>query len=147
MKYAVLGFAIAAVLLAGLVLSSGAANAGDETRLRASLSTLAVDPFRLNVAEFRQRSDRIRFNTEVHDVAELGTGRVIVMRGSDIAPPAVILEAPIVIVLDPIRGTGVGHLEIDSRLGDTVPVMAAGDTVEVWNTLGQLIRTGTLDSK
>lgn len=147
MKYAVLGIAIAAVLLAGLVLSSGAANAGDETRLRAFLSTLAVDPLRLNVADFRQRPDRAGFSTEVHDVAELGMGRVIVKRGSDIAPPAVILEAPIAIVLDPIRGTGVGHLEIDSRLGDNVPPMVAGDTVEVWNPLGQLIRMGTLDFK
>lgn len=147
MKYAVIGFAIAAVLLAGLVLSGGAANAGDETRLRAFLSNQVDDPFRLNVADFRQRPDRAGFRTEVRNVAELGTGRVIVMRRSDIAPPAVILDAPIAIVLDPIRGTGVGHLEIDSRLGDNVPIMVAGDTVEVWNPLGQLIRTGTLDSK
>ena len=56
----------------------------------------------------------------------------------------VILEAPIEIVLDPLRGTGVGDLDLDSRVGATVPVMQAEDTVEVWNAEGELILVGTL---
>ena len=146
MKYLVTGLVMAAVLIGGIISSGGSAYAGDEVRLKAFLSTLAVDPLRLNDADFRQRSDRMVFKTDVHDVAELGTGRVIVTRGSGILAP-VILDVPIAIVLDPIRGTGVGHLQIDSRLGDSVPAMIAGDTVEVWNFAGQLVRTGTLQSK
>ena len=88
--------------------------------------------------------DRTRFSTDVHDVAELGTGMVIVTRVSDMISPTVILEMPIAIILDPLRGTGVGHLDLDSRLGDIVPVLIAGDKVEVLNVLGELIRTGTL---
>ena len=144
MKYAVLGLAIAVGLVGWIVYSGEVANAGGETRIRAFLSTPVVDPFRLNVADFRQRSDRTRFKADVHNVAELGVGRVVVTRGSGGLLPAIVLEAPIAIVLDPLRGTGVGRLEMDSRLGDLVPVMAVGDTVEVWNALGELIRTGTL---
>ncbi len=147
MKYAVLGLAIAVGLVGWIVYSGDVASAGGETRLRAFLSTPDVDPFRLNVADFRQRSNRTRFNAEVHNVAKLGTGRVIVTRSSGALLPAIVLEAPIAIVLDPLRGTGVGHLEMDSRLGDLVPALAVGDTVEVWNALGELIRTGTVEDR
>ena len=147
MKFVVLGLAIAVGLVGWIVYSGEVANAGGETRLRAFLSTLDVDPFRLNVADFRERSDRTTFKAEVHNVVELGTGRVIVTRTSGALPPTIILEAPIAIVLDPMRGAGVGHLEMDSRLGDIVPVIATGDTVEVWNAMGVLIRTGTVGSR
>ena len=144
MKYAILGLVMAAALIGGLVYSGEAVNAGGETRLRAFLSTPEVDPFRLNVADFRNERDRTRFSTEVHNVAQVGTGKVIVTRASDMTLRVVVLEAPIAIVLDPLRGTGVGHLDMDSRLGDTVPDIVAGDTVEVWSAVGELIRTGTL---
>ena len=94
MKYAVLGLAIAVGLVGWIVYSGEVANAGGETRLRAFLSTPDVDPFRLNVADFRQRSNRTRFSAEVHNVAELGTGRVIVKRASGALLPAIVLEAP-----------------------------------------------------
>ncbi len=112
--------------------------------MRAHLSTLVDDPLRLNVAEFREREDRTTFKTRVHDVAVIGAGRVIVSRASGMIAPTVILDAPITIVLDPLRGTGVGHLDMDSRLGDMIPNMITGDTVEVWNSSGALIRTGTM---
>jgi len=136
MKYAVLGLAIAAALLGGIVYSGGEVYAGDQTRLRAFLSDPVVDPFRLNDADFRQRPDRTRFDTDVHNVAQDGTGTVSV-----IANGVVILEEPITIVL------GIGHLERDSRLGHNVPVMGDGDTVEVRNAVGELIGTGTLHPK
>ncbi len=147
MRYAVLGLAIAVGLVGWIVYSGEVANAGGETRLRAFLSTPDVDPFRHNVVDFRQRSDGTRFIAEVHNVAELGTGRVVVKRSSGALLPAIVLEASIAIVLDPLRGTGVGHLQMDSRLGDLVPVMAVGDTVEVWSALGELIRTGTMGDR
>ena len=144
MKYAILGLAIAAAILSWVAYSGAVADAGGETRLRAFLSTLDVDPFRLNEADFRQREDGARFSTDVHNVAQLGTGRVIVTRVSGVITPTVMLEAPIAIILDPIRDTGVGHLELDQQLGDVVPVLIAGDKVEVLDALGTLIRMGTL---
>lgn len=144
MKYAVLGLAMALGLLVWISYSSEPANAGGEIRLRARLSAPVVDPLALNVADFRQRRGRTTFKTEVHNVAEIGTGRVIVTRASDMVAPTIILDAPITMVFDSLRGTGVGHLDMDSRLGDIIPDMIAGDTVEVWNSSGTLIRTGTL---
>ena len=139
MKYLLLGLAIAAALLGGVVFSGGEVYAGDETRLRAALSDPLVDPFRLNVADFRQRPDRTRFNTDVQDVAQ--DEEVVIGTVSVIANGLVILEEPITIVL------GIGHLERDSRLGHIVPVMGDGDTVEVRNAAGELIGTGTLHPK
>ena len=142
MKYAILGLALVAALLGGVVFSGGDANAGGETRLRAFLPGPVVDPFGLSVADFRERPDRTRFSTDVHNVVQdeeviIGTVRVTS------AVSGVILEVPITIVL------GVGHLERDDRLGHFVPVMVAGDTVEVWNGMpvGLPIRTGTLHHK
>ncbi len=157
MKYALPGLT-ATVGLAALVgllgwvgwvaFSGEVANASDETRLRAFLSAPEVDPFNLNNADFRQSPERTRFSAEIHNVAEFGTGRVIVKRTLDgLSPAMVILEAPIAIVLDPLRGTGAGHLDMDSLLGDQIPVMVAGDTVEVWNALGVLIRAGLLERR
>ena len=139
MKYAVIGLAIAAAFLGGVVFSGGEVYAGDQTRLRALLSDPVVDPFRLNVADFRQRSDRTRFQADVHDVAQVE--EVVIGTVSVIANGVVILEEPITIVL------GIGHLERDSRLGHIVPVMGDGDTVEVRNAVGELIGTGTLHPK
>ncbi len=153
MKYALLVLVMATALIGGLIFSSGAVYAGDEIRLRAFLSDLVDDPLRLNEADFRQRPDRTQFSTEVHNVNldQLGPGRVIVTRSSDTIPPTVILlDAPITIVLDPMRGTGVGHLDLDSRFGDDIPAMEKGDTVEVWipdRPQGVLIATGTLHRK
>lgn len=154
MKYAVPGLTVAVGLAAlvgllGWVAYSGeVANASGETRLRAFLSAPKVDPFDRSIADFRQSSERTRFSVEIHNVAEFGTGRVIVKRTLDGPSPAMfILEAPIAIVLDPLRGTGAGHLDMDSLLGDQIPVMVAGDTVEVWNALGELIRGGPLERR
>ena len=149
MKYAMVGLTVA-VVLAGLVGLLGwvayageVADASSETRLRALLSTPAIDPFDRNVSDFRKSAERTRFSTEVHDVAVVGMGRVIVKRTLDAPPPMVILEAPIAIIVDPLRGTGVGHLDMDSALGDSIPLMVEGDTVEVWNAFAELIRVGS----
>ena len=146
MKYLLLGLAIAAALLGGVVFSGGEAYAGDEIRLRAFLSTPLDDPFGLSVADFRERPDRTRFSTEVHNVAQ----DVEVAHGTVRVTSSVsgVNSFPITIVLDPIRGTGAGHLELDSRLGDDVPPMVPGDTVEVFlDGVAEPIRTGTLNPK
>ena len=61
------------------------------------------------------------------------------------ATTGIILEAPIGISLDPVSGLGMGELNLDSRLGDFVPNMEAGDTIEVWNGEGALILSGKLE--
>ena len=147
MKYIVLGLVVFGVLFAGVAYSGQTANAAEEIRLRAILSDPVADPFALNVTDFRQRADRIRFSTEVHNVVELGTGKVIVKRDIGMTSPEVILEAPIAIGIDPLRGVGTGTLNLDSRLGDNVPFMIAGDLIEVWDAAGQQIRSGTLKQR
>ena len=144
MKYLLLGLAIAAALLGGVVFSGGEANAGGETRLRAFLPGPVLDPFGLSVADFRQRSDRTRFSTEVHNVAHDGDFVIGTVRVTSAVSGLILLEEKITIAL------GIGHLERDSRLGHIVQEMAAGDTVEVWNgnpPVGPPIRTGTLNHK
>ena len=50
-------------------------------------------------------------------------------------------------IVDPLGGLGpgMGDLNRDSRLGHIVPIMVAGDTVEVWNAEGELILSGKLE--
>jgi len=155
MKYLLLGLALAAALLGGVVFSSGQANAGGETRLRAFLSTLAVDPLQLSVADFSEREgpDRSHFEIDVHGVdlglndlglnVELVRGEVRVKRAG-----SPILTVPITIFFDEFHQTGVGHLEIDSRLHPDLPNMFEGDTVEVFIPDAEgAIRAGTLSPK
>lgn len=145
MKYITFGLVVLAVLFAGVAYSGQPVKAADELRLRAILSDPVVDPFSLNVADFRQRPDHNRFSVEVHQVAVMGTGKVIVKRDAGVTLPVVIiLEAPIAIGIDPLRGMGTGILKLDSRLGDGLPLMKVGDVVDVFDATGQLIRSGTL---
>ena len=148
MKYAMLGLVALAALFAGVAYSGQAVKAAEEIRLRANLSDPVIDPFSLNIAEFRQRPDHNRFRVEVHQLAEIGTGKVIVKRDAGVTLPVVIiLEAPIAIGVDPLRGMGTGILSLDSRLGDDVPLMIVGDLVDVHDATGQLIRSGTLKER
>ncbi len=154
MKYGILGTAVLLALFVVAGYSSGVAKAGDEIRLRAPLKAATVDPptpgqvIQRSHADFRQRANRrIRFNVEVHNVVEPGIGTVVVTRNADTPLPATVLETHITIVDDPLRGLGFGRLSMDSRLGDSVPVMINGDTVNVLSASGQLVLKGTLTPK
>ena len=151
MKYGVIGVVALLALFVVAGYSSGVAKAGDELRFRAPLMAVTVDPptpgqvIQRSHADFRQRADRTRFSVEVHNVVELGIGTVIVTRNADTPFPATVLETPITIVDDPLRGTSFGNLSLDSRLGDSVPVMIIGDTVSVLNASGDLVLKGALE--
>ena len=142
-------FAIGVVaLLAFLAVvghSSGVAQAGDEVRFRALLMASMVDPLSSGHADFDQRPDRIRFRVEVDNITEPGIGIVVVTRNAGTPSQETILQAQIAIVGDPLQGTAFGNLSLDSRLGDSIPVMIIGDTVNVLNASGDLILKGTLE--
>ena len=107
MKSIKFGLVVLAALFAAVAYPGQAVKAAEEIRLRANLSDPVVDPLGLNIAEFRQRPDRNRFSVEIHQVAEIGTGKVIVKREAGVTlPDVIILEAPIAIVVDPLRGMG-----------------------------------------
>ena len=154
MKYGVLGMAVLLALFVVAGYSSGVAQAGDEIRLRAHLIAATVDPptpgpvIRRSHADFRQRAaSRMRFSVEVHNVVEPGIGTVVVTRNANTPLPVTVLETHITIVDDPLRGLGFGNLNLDSLLGDSVPVMITGDTVSVLSASGQLVLKGTLTPK
>ncbi len=103
---------------------------GPETKLRVRLTSTAADPLASGSAKFEMRPDRIRFSTECEDVASASNIRVVA-GGNDMG------TLPIV--------AGFADLNLDSRDGDTVPVLSVGDLIEVFNTNGNvLILSGNL---
>ena len=151
MKYGILGVAVLLAIFVVAGFSSGVAQAGDEVRFRAPLMAVTVAPpisgqvIQRSHADFRQRADRTRFSVEVHNVVERGIGIVVVTRNAGTPSQETILQAQIAIVGDPLQGTAFGNLSLDSRLGDSVPVMMIGDTVNVLNASGDLVLKGTLE--
>lgn len=107
-------------------------NTNAETKIEASLTSTSADPLASGNAKFEVRSDRVKFSTEVEDVSTNGLGSVQVLRGTQ-----VILRSSISISL------GFGDLNLDSRLGDTVPTMSLGDQVSVFDAAGTMILSGT----
>ncbi len=104
-----------------------------EVKLEGRLRATFADPLASGKAKFEMRSDRTRFSTEVQDVSTAGRGTVHLSRGG-----AVMLHEAITIAL------GFGDLNRDTRDGDAVPELAAGDLVEVFNADGALILSGLL---
>ncbi|MBM3942109.1 MAG: hypothetical protein FJ316_04135 [SAR202 cluster bacterium] len=117
-----------AAIMPGVVPASAATG----TRLEARLAATSADPLASGKASFEQRPDRVRFSTQVEDVATAGPLSVKV-NGSAIGTINL--------------GAGLGDLNLDSRRGQTVPVMNAGDTVQVYNAANVLILSGTLQSR
>ena len=101
-----------------------------------------ADPFGRNIAVFRDNEDRHEFGVEMHNVAEMGMGMVLVKRHTDELQAMVILEAPISFTMDPLRHMGAGFLRMDTRLGDHIPHMMEGDFVVVLDATGQKIGFG-----
>ena len=101
-----------------------------ETKLRVRLTATDADPLASGSAKWEMRPDRVRFSTEVEDVASADEIRVVA-GGNDMGTLAIV--------------GGFADLNLDSRDGDTVPVLSLGDLVEVFNTNGNvLILSGNL---
>ena len=103
----------------------------DRIELEADLIPTNADPFASGEAKFEKRDDRTRFEVEVEDVSSIGELDVRA-NGSSVGS----------ITVDE---NGDGQLELDTRNGDTVPDLEAGDVVEVFNAVGDLILSGTLE--
>ena len=107
----------------------------DETKLETRLiSTSEGEPLASGKAKFEMRPDRIRLSVEVEDVFATEEVEVFV-NGASIGTVA-------------IDAAGGADINLDSRDGDTVPILEAGDLVEVRATSdGALILSGMLEPK
>lgn len=105
----------------------------ERVKLEGRLAASSADPLASGKAKFETRADRARFSTEIEDVSTDGTGMVVVLRGG-----AQVFQAALSLA------GGVADLNLDSRLGDAVPALAAGDQVRVFRADGTLILSGPL---
>ncbi len=114
----------------GLCINMFVFASGAETKLRVRLTATEAEPLASGSAKFEMRPDRIRFSTEVEDVAS-ATEIHVFAAGNDMGTLPIVL--------------GFADLNLDSRDGDTVPVLSVGDLIEVFNTNGNvLILSGNL---
>ncbi|MEK9135861.1 MAG: hypothetical protein AAB393_01955 [Bacteroidota bacterium] len=109
--------------------SGGTIDAAQRTFLRGRLAATPADPLASGNAKWENRAGRMKFSTEVEDVRTNGAHEVKV-NGSRVGFVVVNL--------------GLGDLNLDSKLGHRVPAMQSGDVVDVFNTAGTLILTGTV---
>ena len=147
MKKLVLSTLVGAIIAAAAVMAFAnpfGAGAGQttQTKLIAELTATNADPLASGKTKWEERFDgdvleRRRTSTEVEDVATSGDHTVRVTRG-------VTVVATMTVAVDAL---GFGDLDLDSRDGDTVAIMAEGDSVEVLNPDGDPILTGTLQLK
>ncbi|MEZ4699129.1 MAG: hypothetical protein R2834_02265 [Rhodothermales bacterium] len=100
--------------------------------LRAPLAATPDGGAAYGDARYELRSDRITFSTEIAQVAFNGIGKVIVKRAG-----AVVLDEAIRVA------GGRGDLNLDSRDGDAVPRLRAGDTIQVFSPDGTEILSGS----
>jgi hypothetical protein len=100
-----------------------------DVRLEGRLTATAADPLASGTAKWESRPDRITFSCEVEDVTTTGDHEVRV-NGVTVGFVNVV--------------AGFGDLNMDSRNGDAVPTMNAGDRVQVRNPSGRVILRGTL---
>ena len=127
-----------AVLVGPLGVGAGGAN---RTKLEVRLEATDADPLASGKTKWEQRFEddgetleRQRTSTEVEDVSTIGAHEILVNSAS--VGMAVEVDA-----------LGFGDLNLDSRDGDTVIVMAIDDLIEVLNPDGAVILTGTLAEK
>ncbi len=117
-----LGIVVAALTLAA-TFASGVAWAGaDRTRLEAEL---AGDSLASGKAKWEQRGDRRKLSVEGEDMSG-GTATVSLFCQTT--------QVEAVVLVD-----GFFDLNLDSRVGDTVPVCADGDLVTVTDSAGNTI--------
>jgi hypothetical protein len=131
---------VAAVGVAGIAVFRANASGGTDVKVEVRLTNTGVDPLASGKAKGEQRPDRVRFGVEVEDVSTNGGHEVRVTRnGTPVADSEGLAVS--------VDALGFGDLNLDSRDGNTVPVVAAGDLVEVLNPSGQVILSGTLVNK
>lgn len=99
------------------------------TRLLGRLVARQKDPMASGSATWEQRNARMKFSVEVEDVSTTGKHLVRVNGG---------LVGSIEVK------SGIGDLNLEGGAGRGIPVMVAGDKVEVFNPAGVLILTGTV---
>ncbi len=122
--------ALAVVLGMNLLVFAG----GNRTKLETRLSSTAEgEPLASGKAKFEKRSDRIRLSVQVEDVVAAEEVEVFV-DGASIGTVA-------------IDAAGGADINLDSRDGDDVPVLEAGDLVEVRTSGGTVILSGMLHEK
>jgi hypothetical protein len=109
-------------------------------KVEAPLGAAAGDPLASGKAKAEQRTDRTRFAIEVEDVSTSGPHAVHISRsGAEIALSPVTLD---------VNALGFGELELNTLDGATnVPVALTGDLVEVMDPNGNVILSGTLQTK
>lgn len=121
---------VGVVLALALVTTASWAGSTTRTEFQANLTATSAEPLASGKAKFERRGTRLKFSTEVEDLAHTSTIRVTV-NGK------VVGTAPVVL--------GAADLNLDTLNGQTVPSMGAGATVRVFNaTTGTLILSGQL---
>ena len=112
-----------------------------EIRLRARLAGPPInglDPS--GSAEFRQRQTQRRFSAEVEDV-NLPQGTVLNVFVDPASVCTGTLLGTITVGPPPVRG---GDLNLDTRNGDSIPRMNAGNIVSVCTAGGRRVLSGSL---
>ena len=101
----------------------------EDILLIAPLTGTRQDPLASGTAKWNSRPDRVTFTCEVEDVTTSGDHEVLV-NGVSIGFVNVV--------------AGLGDLNLDSRRGDVIPTMVAGQRVQVRIPGGRAILKGTL---
>jgi hypothetical protein len=102
-------------------------------RFRGELRGTTAEPLAGGKASWEMRPDRVRFSCECEDLAV--ASEIFVFVEGDFVGSAV------------VDAFGVADLNLDSRLGDTVPPMEALDHVDVYDEQGTWIMYGTLRNR
>ncbi len=153
------GLALVLALLVGAVallvvfgpLGAGAGHT-ERTKLEIRLDATDADPLASGKTKWEERLnedesiERQRTSTEVEDVSTTGAHEVRVSRDTtaDGNFDTVISSGEMFVEVDAL---GFGDLNLDSRDGDSVPVLQDGDLVEVLDPDSNLILSGTLAPK
>ncbi len=123
--------AAAVVLGTSLLVFAGGSGTKLEGRLTA---TSEQESLASGKAKFEMRGDRIRLSVQVEDIVAAGEVAITV-GGTSLGTVQ-------------INAVGQADVNLDARDGDVVPVLAAGDLVEVRDTAdGTLILSGLLQEK
>ncbi len=120
---------VCSLLATALTSDSYAQGGGNRVRLEARMAANGMR----GTAKWEQRADRIKFNYQL----EKGTAGTVVEVQASTASGQVVLGS---FTVDTF---GRGTIDIDSRLGHNVPLLAAGDTVSA-RVNGVTIMSGVL---